>query len=152
MLFPIYCAVAIGIIVLAALKAPRMSKALWASEESAHETAVEKRSRAGEIRRESRFRSDRSAFASVLGDLNEPLPCRVVNASRSGLRIASGRDFTKGSQVCVQWGDEFFVGTVLYSSAEKDEHVAGLELTSGNHNWHPFARLCFWRRKASLRS
>ena len=72
--------------------------------------------------------------------------CRVLNLSRSGLRIVSNHAFPKGSQVCVQWGDEFFVGTVLYAASNNNEHVSGLELTSGNHSWHPLERLRFWRR------
>jgi hypothetical protein len=91
-------------------------------------------------------------MVSLLHDRAGQVPCRVIDASRSGLRIASSRQFSKGSQVCVQWGGEFFVGAILYTVAGKAEYVAGLELLSGNHRWHPLAKLCFWRRFAGSRA
>ena len=150
MLLPIYWALAVGLVVLTVLKTPRTPKTLWTSEESAHSAAAARRAESPETRRETRYRTDRSATASVLGDPNRQTPCRVVNASRSGLRIVSNHYFVKGDQVCVQWGEEFFVGTVLYTASNGNAHVAGLELLSGNHSWHPFERLRFWRRPAKL--
>jgi hypothetical protein len=52
----------------------------------------------------------------------------------------------------VQWGEEFFVGAVLYTVLGKKQYISGLELLSGNHMWHPLARFCFWRRLAASRS
>lgn len=148
MLFSISWGLALGLVVLTVLKMPKPSQSVAASEESAHSAAAAKRSHALDTRREPRFRSDQAASASVLGESSRHSSCRIVNTSRSGIRIVSAREFVKGSQVCVQWGDEFFVGTALYSFPQKDEYVAGLELVSGNYHWHPFERFCFWRRSA----
>src|SRR5579872_4601886 len=117
---------ALGIVVLTVLRNPKTSRALWASEQSAHSTAAEKR-QGLETRREARYASDWPATASVLGDPHRQSPCRVVDVSRSGLRLASPRNFVKGSQVHVQWGSEFFVGCVLYSFPGKNEkeYIAG---------------------------
>src|SRR5690242_11747416 len=143
-------ALAAGAVLLTVLRTPSRSKALGESEEAAHSAAA-KKTLPLETRRETRYRSERSGTASILGDPTRQAPCRIINTSRSGLRIASPRSFPKGAQVCVQWGEEFFVGAVLYTCASKTEHIAGLELLSGNHRWHPLARLCFWRRMAGNR-
>ncbi len=140
MLFSIYWALALGLVVLAVVKAPRMPRLVWVSEELAHRMAAVRR------RRETRFPADRTATAWELGDSKTPSTCRVVNTSRSGLRISSTRAFRKASQVCVQWGDEFFVGHVQHISNHGQEFISGLQLLSGNHTWHPLSRLCFWRR------
>ena len=152
MFVPIYGALAAGAVLLTALRNPSRSKAVRNSEELAHAAAAARKSSALQTRRESRYRADRSGLASILGDPSHQAPCRIVNASRSGLRIESSRHFPKGAQVCVQWGEEFFVGAVLYTAESKTGHIAGLELLSGNHNWHPLARLCFWRRLARNRT
>ena len=144
----IYGALAVGAGLLTVLRSPSRSKAVQKSEETAHSLAAEKL----ETRRETRYRSERSGTVSILGDSSRQAPCRIINASRSGLRIGSSRQFSKGAQVCVQWGEEFFVGAVLYTFSSKTEHVAGLELLSGNHRWHPLAQLCFWRRLAANRA
>jgi len=112
----------------------RAPRSLWASEESAHSAAARKRE--VENRQEPRSAVDRSgATVSVLGEpaSDRRAPCRIVNLSRSGLRIASQRSFPKDAQLLVQWGDEFFIGTVRYSLARLDEHLAGLQLLSGNY-------------------
>lgn len=148
MLLSISWALALGVVVLTLLKMPKPSKAVLASEESAHSMAAAKRSLVLETRREPRYSLARPGTAALLSDSARQSACQVVNTSRSGLRITSRRNFPKGSQVFVQWGDEFFVGTVLYTAAQKDEYIAGLELISGNYHWHPLGRLCFWRRSA----
>jgi hypothetical protein len=152
MLISIYGAMLLGVVMLTVLKSPNRSKAVRESEESAHSTAAEKRGLAIEARREMRYPAERLATVSVLGEPNRQASCRIINTSRSGLRIGSSRQFPKGAQVCVQWGEEFFVGAVLYTFVGKTEHVAGLELLSGNHRWHPLARFCFWRRFAGRRA
>jgi hypothetical protein len=148
MLFSLSWGLALGVVVLTVLRNPKTSRALWTSEQSAHSAAAAKRTNGLNTRRETRYRWDRAASASILGDPNRQTDCRVVNVSRSGIRIASTRNFAKGAQVHVQWGDEFFVGAVLYTfTGKKDkEYISGLELLSGNHTWHPFGRLRFWRR------
>ena len=151
MFVPIYGALATGAVLLTVLRNPSRSEAVRDSEESAHSTAASKKGQALETRRETRYRTERSGMASILGDLNRQAPCRIINTSRSGLRITSTRQFPKGAQVCVQWGEEFFVGTVVYACSGKTGNIAGLELLSGNHRWHPLARLCFWRRMAGRR-
>ena len=141
-------ALTVGAGLLTVLRPPSRSRQIHASEESAHAGAAAK----VEARREARYRSEQSGTVSLLDDPARQAPCRIIDASRSGLRIASSRQFSKGSQVCVQWGGQFFVGAVLYTVASKAEYVAGLELLSGNHRWHPLARLCFWRRFAGSRA
>jgi hypothetical protein len=148
MLLSISCGLGIGAVVLTVLKMPTSSKSVLASEESAHSTAADKRVTAINSRREARYQSERPASVALLGDSSRQSACRIVNVSRSGMRITSTRNFPKGSQVCVQWGDEFFVGAVLYTLPEQGQYVAGLELVSGNFHWHPLGRLCFWRRSA----
>jgi hypothetical protein len=140
--------ISLGLVVLTVLKMPKPAKAYSASEESAHSNAAARRSPPFNTRREPRFRSERPATAALLNDSTRQSACRIVNTSRSGLRLVSARNFLKGSQVCVQWEGEFFVGTVLYTFPQKGEYVAGLELISGNYSWHPLGRLCFWRRSA----
>jgi len=148
MLLSISWGLALGLVVLTVLKMPKPSQAVRASEESAHFSAAAKRSPALDGRREQRYRSDQAATASVLGESSRQWSCRIVNRSRSGMRISSDREFAQGSQVCVEWGDEFFVGAVLYTFPQKDAQIAGLELVSGNYHWHPFGNLRFWRRSA----
>lgn len=145
MFIPIFWALAFGIM-LTLMMAPKRSRAVCVSVQPARFAAAEEGSGGVEARREMRYRADRSATASIMGAPENQYDCRVLNLSRSGLRIVSNHAFPKGSQVCVQWGDEFFVGTVLYAASNNNEHVSGLELTSGNHTWHPLARLRFWRR------
>ena len=151
MFVPIYEALAAGAGLLTMLRNPSHTQTVHDSEERAHTTSASKKGLALETRRETRYRTERSGMASILGDLNRQVPCRIINTSRSGLRITSSREFPKGAQVCVQWGEEFFVGTVVYASAGKTGNIAGLELLSGNHRWHPLARLCFWRRMLGRR-
>lgn len=147
MILSVAWGLALGLVVLTVLKIPKTANAVLASEESAHSNAAARRSPL-DTRGESRFAADRQATAALLSDSGRQSTCRVINTSRSGLRIVSSRHFLKDSQVCVQWGSEFFVGTVLYTVPQKDEYVAGLQLVSGNYLWHPLARLCFWRRSA----
>ena len=148
MLLSLSWGLALGVVVLTVLRNPKTSRALWASEQSAHSNAAEKR-QGLDTRRESRYASDLPATVSVLGGAQRQSPCRVINVSRSGMRLASTRDFAKGEQVHVQWGGEFFVGAVLYTFPAKHEkeYISGLELLSGNHTWHPLIRLRFWKRK-----
>lgn len=148
MLFSISWGLGLGLVVLTVLKMPKPSKSVKASEESAHSAAAAKRSNPLNTRREPRYRSDLPATVSVLGESGRQSSCRIVNTSRSGLRLISTREFARGSQVYVQWGEEFFVGSVLYTFPQKDEIVAGLELVSGNYHWHPLGRFCFWRKSA----
>ena len=146
MFVSIYGALAAGAALLTVVRKPSQPGAVRDSEEMAHAAAAENKGPFLETRREARYRTERFGTASLMGESNRQVPCRIINASRSGLRIASGREFPKGAQVCVQWGEQFFVGAVLYTCSNKSEHIAGLELLSGNHRWHPLARLCFWRR------
>jgi hypothetical protein len=147
MLVSLSWGLALGLVVLTVLRNPKTSRALWASEESAHSTAAEKR-QGLDTRRENRYASDLPATVSALGGAQRQSPCRVVNVSRSGLRLVSTREFAKGAQVHVQWGEQFFVGCVLYNSPgrKEKEYISGLELLSSNHTWYPFSRLRFWKR------
>ena len=153
MLFSLSWGLALGVVVLTVLRNPKTSRALWTSEQSAHSTAAEKR-QGLDTRRETRYVSDWPATVSVMGATQRQSPCLVVNVSRSGLRLVSTRNFPKGEQVHVQWGDQFFVGCVLYTAPGRTgkEYISGLELLSGNHTWHPFNRLRFWKRTDPARN
>ncbi|MBZ5578944.1 MAG: PilZ domain-containing protein [Acidobacteriia bacterium] len=134
------CAAFVGAVVLfTVLRTSQAPNALRASEEAAHSAEVERRARRMDSRREARHRVERSGTATVLGDAQSKAPCRIVNASRSGLRIASARSFRQGAQVHVQWGDRFFVGTVCHTVAHGDESFCGLQLLTCNYSRPPGA-------------
>jgi len=134
----------LAVVLLAVVKTSQAPNALRASEEAAHSAAVERRAH-HESRREPWRSVGRAATASLLGDSRPKTTCRIINTSRSGLRIASARTFPKGAQVHVQWGEYFFVGTVCHTSPQGDESVSGLELLSCNYT-HPRSALLIWWR------
>lgn len=135
MVIPLSAALLFGFILLAAFRGSQIARTLGASEESAHRAATERRKRNCDNRRERRWPVwPAAATVSVLGEPERPAPCRIVNASRSGLRIAAPRNFANGIQLHVQRGDEFFIGAVCYTFAREGEWVAGLELVSSNYS------------------
>lgn len=134
MLIPFSAALLFGLILLAAFRGSRIPHSLGASEESAHRAAAERR-KTLDNRRERRWPVwPAAATVSVLGEPGRPAPCRIVNTSRSGLRIAAPRDFPNGFQLQVQRGEEFFIGAVCYTFQRQGEWIAGLELVSSNYS------------------
>ena len=123
-LFP---AVALGMGVLITFTSPRRrSKHMQAAEEMAHAAASERR-------RERRYGCLHSAAkVEVLGGDGVRIACRIVGASRNRMRIALPVPLPVGYQVCVEWDDEFFVGTSREVMERDGEHITGLQLLTAS--------------------
>ena len=149
MLLGIYLALIVGAAVLIFLATTGAANALGRSEESAHAAAAEKRSRSGDDRSEPRYAMDELAIARILGESNSHAHCRILNVSSHGLRVRATREFPKSAQVYVQWGENFFVGTVCHTVLKNGEYIAGLKLLSCNYN--RISRIPFLLFKVSTR-
>ena len=145
MFLAVFATLVFGIVLLGALRTARNSNSVRASEESAHSTAVKKRRRA---RREPRYRFHRSAYATILGEQASTTACRILNVSRSGMRVATKQKFPQGVQIQVQWDEEFFIGTVCYTLDKTGEYITGLELVACSYTRVPgeFFPLWGWLR------
>lgn len=87
-----------------------------------------------ERRCEPRYALDGSCgVTSILGDPDSRTLCRIVDVSRTGLRIRLNTPFPVGAQVNVQYGERFFVGDCCYSLAKGDGYVLGLSLLASNY-------------------
>jgi hypothetical protein len=122
--------VVLFVVLGSALRAPR------ADEESAHARALTRRQAAERAetdrRQERRYRiKGTQGTAAVLGR-DESAACRIINVSRSGMRIALRKPLPPEAQVNVTWEDKFFVGSIRYSFVEGEEHILGLGLISSN--------------------
>ena len=82
-------------------------------------------------RAETRAEAARECTVAILGEEGRT-DCRMLNFSRSGMRIAAGRQFSPGAQLIVEWENGFFVGTVRHGSTSNREYVFGLQLVSTN--------------------
>jgi hypothetical protein len=128
------------------LRAPR------SDEETAHSRALIRRQEAARAesdrRRERRYRIKGTVGAVTVLGRETGVPCRIINVSRSGMRIAACEPLPGEVQVNVTWEDKFFVGSIRYSFVEGEEHILGLGLISSNSS--PAGRLaglayCFKR-------
>jgi hypothetical protein len=105
-------------------------------EELAHSRALANRNsisnhRPRERRKERRYAvSETSVKASVLGDQRAAMDCRIIDISRSGMRIAVPQLVPQHAQISVAWGNDCFVGTSCYSFEQGGEHVLGLRLVA----------------------
>jgi hypothetical protein len=122
--------VILSVVLLSALRTPR------SDEESAHSRALSRRQAAeraeADRRRERRYRiKGTQGTATILGE-EESAACRIINVSRSGMRIALRAPLPPESQVNVTWDDKFFVGSIRYSFVQGEEHILGLGLISSN--------------------
>jgi PilZ domain-containing protein len=145
-MFPVVFATLIfGIVLTVVLRRAGNSDALRISEESAHSVALKKRRRA---RREPRYRFHHSAYVSILGAAPSTTACRILNVSRSGMRIATQEKFPRGIQIQVQWDDEFFIGSVRYALDNGEESITGLELVACSYTRVPrqFFPIVGWLR------
>ena len=111
-----------------------------ADEESAHARALVRRQAAEgttvDRRQERRYRlKGTQGTAAVLGQ-EESSACRIINVSRSGMRIALRDPLPPEAQVNVTWEDKFFVGSIRYSFVQGEEHILGLSLISSNSSPH----------------
>lgn len=112
-------------------------RSLQASEEAAHAAAMDRRRRGAGRQRERGWRFSRPpATARVLGD-EKRAPCRIVNTSRSRMRIALKGPFPVGAQVHVEWDGEFFVGTCCYRLAWGEDYLLGLRLLACSYRRIP---------------
>jgi hypothetical protein len=59
-------------------------------------------------------------------------PCEIVDMSRVGMRIRVSNSFPVGSQINVQWGEQFFVGDCRYRLQKDGGYVLGLKLVASN--------------------
>jgi hypothetical protein len=109
---------------------------LGREEELAHARALARRKSSSEDRPRERRKEGRHAVsatsvtASVLGEERVAMGCRILDISRSGMRIALSQPLPPNAQVSVAWGNECFVGTSCYSFAQGDEYVLGLRMTA----------------------
>lgn len=144
MVILISAALLVGIILLAAFRGSQIARTLGISKESAHHAAAEGRKPSRGNRRERRLPVwPAAATVSILGEPERPVPCQIVNASRSGLRIIAPRKFANGIQLHLQRGEEFFIGSVCYTFSREGEWIAGLELltASRSHGWRTLLSL-----------
>jgi hypothetical protein len=101
-------------------------------EELAHKGALTRRKLSPEERTPERRKERRYAVAavpvtaSVLGDGGAAMDCRILDVSRSGMRIAISQPLPQNAQISVAWGNQCFVGTSCYSFVKGDEHILGL--------------------------
>ena len=130
LLFPLFL---FSVIVGMVLTSSRRRGKQGADDEFAYAVAYLRRESSDvERRREPREEVMRRCTASLLGQEETRTACRVLNVSRSGMRIAVGAEFAKDVQVIVEWDNEFFVGTVCYGIPKDSEHIFGLCLVSTN--------------------
>lgn len=83
-------------------------------------------------RREQRFAVEESCTASVLGSEESRIACRILDVSRSGMRIAISGSFPCHAQVHVERGREFFVGTICHSQEKDGRQILGLRVVATN--------------------
>ena len=68
-----------------------------------------------ERRSERRFSFERAfATATIMGEEDRQQPCRILDASRSGMRIGLKTPLPVGVQIHVRWENNFFVGASRY--------------------------------------
>jgi len=70
---------------------------------------------------------------TVLGEEIEPIPCRVLRASRSVVRFAVPNRLPKLGQIQVEMGNEFFVGSIRCVVANDRGFVLELEVVGSNY-------------------
>jgi len=79
-------------------------------------------------RQESRYRADEQATLTVLGNPDVQMPSRVLNVSRSGVRLEVNRAVRRGAPVRLEWDKHFLVGKAVHVSAARGGYQVGLEL------------------------
>lgn len=122
-------AMVFGIVAMSNRRAPQRG----ADEEFAHAAALERRLRTTrERRREKRIDVSRQCTAAVLGEEETRTRCRVLDISRSGMRIATTGALDACAQVIVEWDNEFFVGAICHRNQKDGEYIFGLSLVSTN--------------------
>jgi hypothetical protein len=85
-----------------------------------------------ERRREQRVAVEETCTASVLGCEESRIACRILDVSRSGMRIALRGSFPGNAQVHVERGGEFFVGAICHSREQDGRQILGLRVVATN--------------------
>lgn len=85
-----------------------------------------------ERRREQRFAVEEACTAAVLGCEESRIACRILDVSRSGMRIAVSGSFPRNAQVHVERGGNYFVGTICHSQEKDGRQILGLRVVSTN--------------------
>jgi hypothetical protein len=75
---------------------------------------------------------DSCATAAVMGFPDSRTLCQIVDVSRAGMRIRVSNSFPVGTQIHVQWGEQFFVGDCCYRLHKGDGYILGLKLVASN--------------------
>lgn len=84
-----------------------------------------------ERRREQRFAVEETCTAGVLGEESR-IACRILDISRSGMRIAVNGSFPGNAQVHVERGGDYFVGTICHLQEKDGQQILGLRVVSTN--------------------
>ncbi len=116
---------------------PRRPGQVGGDEEFVHAAALGRRAlldetEGSERRRESRYAVDQECTALILGHEESRTGCRIIDVSRSGMRIAITGSLPPDAQINVEWGQEFFVGTICYSQSKGEQQILGLRVVSTN--------------------
>ncbi|HLK68099.1 MAG TPA: PilZ domain-containing protein [Bryobacteraceae bacterium] len=89
-------------------------------------------------RQEPRFATDGSCgTAMIMGNPDSRTLCKIVDVSRAGMRIRVNTPFPVGTQLHVQWGEQFFVGDCCHQCEKGDGHILGLKLVASNYTELP---------------
>lgn len=87
-------------------------------------------------RKEGRFDVDQPVQVTVLGDRELQVAARLVDVSRSGVRLLLDRSLSFGTAVKVSWKDRQLLGSVRYCGSEGAAYSAGIQLFS---SWESLA-------------
>ena len=79
-------------------------------------------------REEKRMRAGEPAMATILGNPDVSVPCRILNFSRSGMCIMTRQPIGLDHAVKVDWDRHFLVGRARRAEAEGSGYRIGLEL------------------------
>jgi hypothetical protein len=79
-------------------------------------------------RDEHRYDTDQPVVLTILGNPDVRVLCRVVNVSRSGMRVAVDRQVACGAAIRVEWDKHFLVGKAVHVSRKGGEYFVGLQL------------------------
>lgn len=87
---------------------------------------------AGAVKRHLGQAMEPAGTASVLGSEETRTNCRILAASRRGMRIEVVGGFPADGQINVEWGNEFFVGTIRFSRFQGEQQILSLRVVSTN--------------------
>jgi len=85
-------------------------------------------SESSDRRAESRFRVDSPAIITTLAEPFKNATGRLIDVSKSGMRVATRSPFPVGAGVKIQFQDSLVLGEVVRCSAEDAEFVLGISI------------------------